>query len=277
MIWPLLNHALFIEAIGLILLALICTLCSTTVTNYSLNSAQPTTATIPSIFLTRMTPPSLFVRQRPPPAPNILQPQRGPLVAHWHKEVPLFNQQFGPLILKHSKGDQYYLWTVVTYCNMISARTRKGSNVIKKIEERLNNIKKNDKICKQQEEKEKQIKDEGISHRIREEAEKEKEEAITPQNLHDVLNGVDSNQTKTRAADYNQEECSPLKKCSGSSKSSTKRTRAPQVTPSKATTSDQPAPSSTKSTTFLDSFNYPFPCTVMKLATHSVGAALIKI
>jgi hypothetical protein len=39
--------------------------------------------------------------------------------------------------------------------------------------------------------------------------EKEKE-AITPQNLHDVLNGVDSTQTETRAFDNDAKECSPL-------------------------------------------------------------------
>ncbi len=101
--------------------------------------------------------------------------------------------------------------------------------------------------------------------------EREKEEAITPQNLHDVLNGVDSTQMETRAVGDNEEECSPLKKQSGSSKSSTKRTHAPQVIPSEATTTDQPAPSSTKSTTFLDSFNYPFPCTFIKLAIALKG------
>jgi hypothetical protein len=81
---------------------------------------------------------------------------------------------------------------------------------------------------------------------IREEAEKEREEAITPLNLHDILNSVDSTQTETRAADDNEEERSPLKKCSDSSKSSTKRALAPQVAPSKATTTNQPAPSPTK-------------------------------
>jgi hypothetical protein len=78
------------------------------------------------------------------------------LVAHWHKEAPHFHQQFGSVLLKHSKGVQNYLWTIVTYRNMMSARTRQGSNGIKKIEElRLNNEKKNNKICKQQEEEEK--------------------------------------------------------------------------------------------------------------------------
>jgi hypothetical protein len=38
-----------------------------------------------------------------------------------------------------------------------------------------------------------------------------------------------------------------------------------------ATTTDQSAPSSTKSTTFLDSFNYPYPCTVVELAIALKG------
>ncbi len=75
----------------------------------------------------------------------------------------------------------------------------------------LNNKKKNDEIRKQQEEKKKQKKDEEETRRIQEEAEKEKEEAITPQSLHDVLSGVDSTQTKMRAVDNAGEERSPLK------------------------------------------------------------------
>jgi hypothetical protein len=239
MLLPRLNYALFIEAFGIILTALLSTLCSMAITNYSLNSAQPTMAIIPSIFSTRTTPPSLFGRQQPPPAPYILQAKRGPLVAHWHKEALPLNQQFGSVLLKHLKGDQYYLWMIVTYYNMILVRTRQGSNAIKKIEElQLNNKKKNDKICKQQEEVEKQKKDEEEACRIQ--AEKEKEEAITPQYLHDVLNSVDSIQMETMAVDGIGEERSPLKKQSDSSKSSTKRTPAPQVTPSEATTTDQP-------------------------------------
>jgi hypothetical protein len=100
---------------------------------------------------------------------------------------------------------------------------------------------------------------------------KEKEEAITPRNLHDVLNGVDSTQTEMRAVDNDKEEHSPLKKQSGSSKFSTKRTCAHQVTPSEATNVDHPASSSTKSTTFLDSFIYPFPCMVIELAMALKG------
>ncbi len=149
--------------------------------------------------------------------------ERGPLVAHWHKEAPLFHQQFGSVLLKHSKGDQIYLWMIVTYCNMLSTRTRQGSNAIKKIEElHLNNEKKNNEICKQQEDEEKQKKDKEEACRIQEGAEKEKEEAITPQNLHDILNGVDFTQMETMVADNDGEECSPLKEHSGSSKSSTK-------------------------------------------------------
>ncbi len=161
---------------------------------------------------------------------------------------------------------------IVTYYNMMSARTRQGSNVIKKKEEPpLNNKNKNNKICKQQEEEEKWKKDKEGASSIQEEAEKEKEEAITPQNLHDVLNGVDSTQTETMAADNVGEERSSLKKHSGSSKSTTKRTHAPQVTPSKATTTNQSAPSSTKSIRFLDSFNYLYPCTVVKLTIAHKG------
>ncbi len=94
----------------------------------------------------------------------------------------------------------------------MSVRTRQGSNMIKKIEElQLNNKKKNDEIRKQQEEEEKQKKDKEEAHRIREEAEKEKEKAITPWNLHDVLIGVDSTQTEMRAVDDDGEERSRLR------------------------------------------------------------------
>jgi hypothetical protein len=89
---------------------------------------------------------------------------------------------------------------------------------------------------------------------------------MTPHNLHDVLNGVKSTPTETMVVDDDREERSPLKKRSGSIKSATKRTRTPQVTPSKATTTAQSAPSFTITTTFLDSFNYPYPCTVVELA-----------
>jgi hypothetical protein len=171
----------------------------------------------------------------------------------------------------HLKGIQNYLWTIVTYYNMMSVRTRQGSNAIKKMEElRLINKKKNDKIRKQQEEEENK-KGQGRSTPDPREAEKEKEKAITPQNLHDVLNGVESTPTETTVAANDGEECSPLKKCSGSSKSATKRTRAPQVTPSETTTTNQSAPSSTKTTTFLDSFNYLYPCTVVDLAIALKG------
>jgi hypothetical protein len=187
-------------------------LLSMTVTNYSLNSAQPATAIIPSTFSKQTVLHLLFRRQWPPPAPNTFQPKRGPLVAHWYKEATPLNQQFGSVVLKHSKGDQYYLWMIVTYCNIMPVRTRQGINGIKMIEElQLNNKKKNDEIRKQQEEKKKQKKDEEETRRIQEEAEKEKEEAITPQSLHDVLSGVDSTQTKMRAVDNAGEERSPLK------------------------------------------------------------------
>jgi DNA anti-recombination protein RmuC len=74
--------------------------------------------------------------------------------------VPHFLQQIGSVLLKHSKDAQNYLWRIVTYCNMMSARTRQGSNAIKKIEElRLNKKKKNNEIQKHLEEEEKQKKD----------------------------------------------------------------------------------------------------------------------
>jgi hypothetical protein len=72
-------------------------------------------------------------------------------------------------------------------------------------------------------------------------------------------------------ADDDGEEHSPLKKHSGSSKSATKRTRALQVTPSKATATDQSAPSSTKITTILDSFNYLYPQMFIELTIALKG------
>jgi hypothetical protein len=127
------------------------------------------------------------------------------------------------MLLKHSKGDQYCLLTIVTYCNMMLVRTRQGSNTIKKIEElRLNNKMKNDETHKQQEKEEKQKKDKEDACRIQEKAEKEKEEAKTPRIFHEVLNGADPTQMETRAVDHNGEEQSHLKKQSGSSKFSTK-------------------------------------------------------
>jgi hypothetical protein len=112
---------------------------------------------------------SIYLRKRPQPCPLLklltkttlsssafYKLQRGPLVTHWHKEMPHFHQQFGSELRKHSEGDQDYLWTIVTYYNMMLARTRQGSITIKKIEELcLINEKKNDKIRKQQEEEEK--------------------------------------------------------------------------------------------------------------------------
>jgi hypothetical protein len=74
MVWPPLNHALLIEAIGLTLLALLCTLCSTIITNCSPNPTQSALVTILPLFPARTTLPALFGSQRPPPAPKIFQP-----------------------------------------------------------------------------------------------------------------------------------------------------------------------------------------------------------
>jgi hypothetical protein len=145
---------------------------------------------------------------------------------------------------------------------MISVRTRQGSNALKKIEElRLINKKKNDKIRKQQEEEITQKKDNEEARRIQEEAEKEAEVPIS-YNIHGIMNGIDSTPTEAMEEDAynNKEECSPLKKRSGLSKSATRRTCKPQVTPPIAKTAAPAANiSSTKSTEFLDTFAYPFP------------------
>ncbi len=125
--------------------------------------------------------------------------------------------------------------------------------------------KKNDEICKQQEEEKKQSKDEEKAHRIQEEAEKE-DEFITPRNLHDVMNGLDYSPPEAMEEDDKGDECSPLKKRSGSSKFAMRRTRALQVLPPEPTTTALSAPPPTKTTTFLDLIIYPHSQTDIGLA-----------
>jgi hypothetical protein len=122
---------------------------------------------------------------------------------------------------------------------MISARNRQGNTALKQIEElRLTNKKKNDEIRKKQEEEEKRKKDE--EHEARQKAaeeEKSKCAVVSPQNPHDIKNGIDTEQSKGMDYDmeveenYGDEERSPLKKRSGSSKSATRKSRHPKVTP----------------------------------------------
>jgi hypothetical protein len=117
----------------------------------------------------------------------------------------------------------------------MSARTRQGSNAIKKKDKLcLINKKMHNEIRKQQEEAENK-KDEEQARKIQEKAERE-EEVMNPHNLHNVLNGVKSTQMETMVVDDKWEEHSPLKKCSGSSKSATKTVCIPQFTPSEAMT-----------------------------------------
>jgi hypothetical protein len=128
----------------------------------------------------------------------------------------------------------------------------------KKIEEiRLINKKKNDEICKQQEEDEKQRKDEEEARRIREEVEEE-DETITPRNLQDVMNRLDYSPPEAIMEEADEEdERAPLKKQSGSSKSATRRTRVPQVSPPEPTTT---APSTRSSIRTQNSYRTSY-CT----------------
>jgi hypothetical protein len=93
----------------------------------------------------------------------------------------------------------------------------------------LTNKKKNDEARKQQEEEEKHRKDEAEEERRRTEEEAlQNRVAMTPQNLHNILNGVDKTQLDNMDcsgkgdAELHGEECSPLKKRTGSSKSSSR-------------------------------------------------------
>jgi hypothetical protein len=98
------------------------------------------------------------------------------------------------------------------------ARTRQGSNALKQIEElHLANKKKNNDVRKQQEDEEKCRKDEEEVKqcRIEEKAEREKE-MMTPKNLHNIMNGLDSTQLGAieikDVEDNGDKERSPLKK-----------------------------------------------------------------
>ncbi len=64
-----------------------------------------------------------------------------------------------------------------------------------------------------------------------------------------------------------EEECSPLKKQAGSSKSSTKRrSTRPKVTPPKPKFGTQPTSITSKTTSFLDNFIYPHSQIILELA-----------
>ena len=76
---------------------------------------------------------------------------------------------------------------------MMSKKTRQGNAALRQIEElRLINKKKNNKARKLEEEEEKRRKDEAEEalRRSKETAAQPRVE-MTPQNLHDILNGVD--------------------------------------------------------------------------------------
>ncbi len=131
------------------------------------------------------------------------------------------------------------------------------------------NKKKKDEIRKQQEEEDKHKKDEEEVEKCTTEEEVSKEvEGITPQVLLDIMNGEESTETSVMQEDNNEdegEERSPLKKCSGSSKSATRRKPSrPQVTPPDPKITD--SMTSANRTTFLDNFVYPFPRIILKLA-----------
>jgi hypothetical protein len=140
------------------------------------------------------------------------RPKRGTHSALWHKVTPLC-RKIGSELRNHLQSDQEYTWPTATYYNMISVRTRQGSNALKKIDKlQLINNKKNDKILKQQEEEIKQKKDKEEARRIQEEAEKE-EEAPISYNIHKVMNEIDSTPMEAMEEDAydNEEEHSPLK------------------------------------------------------------------
>jgi hypothetical protein len=80
---------------------------------------------------------------------------------------------------------------------MISARNRQGNTALKQIEELRLTKKKNDEIRKKQEEEEKRKKDE--EHEARQKAaeeEKSKCAVVSPQNLQDIMNGIDTEQSE---------------------------------------------------------------------------------
>ncbi len=93
-----------------------------------------------------------------------------------------------------------------------------------------------------------------------------------PQNLHDILNGVDKAQLDDMVcsgkgdAESQEEERLPLKKRTGSSKSSSRRACLSRVSPSEDKSITKSASTSTRSTSFLDAFVYPYSRTVLELA-----------
>jgi hypothetical protein len=120
---------------------------------------------------------------------------------------------------------------------MLTRTTRQGSNSPKKIDEiQLLNKKKNDKLRKQQQEEEKRKKDEAEKEeRVRsaEEGANQDQEWVKPQNLLGIMNGDDPTDQSTMEVDNivdNEDEHSPLKKRTGSSKTTPKRNQA-LVTP----------------------------------------------
>jgi hypothetical protein len=151
------------------------------------------------------------------------------------------------------------------------SKTRQGSSALKKIKEFcLINKKKNNKIRKQQEEEEKCRKDEeeAARQRIEEESEREKE-TMAPKNLHNIMNGINVPQNAMEVEDEEDDdinERSLLKKQSGSSKTASRRSCYTQVTPPKAMANPPMATSNTKTATFLDTFSYPYPRTIIESA-----------
>ncbi len=107
-----------------------------------------------------------------------------------------------------------------------------------------------------------------MERRTTEEEVSKEAEGLTPQVLLDIMNGEESTEMSVMQENNNEDEAeerSPLKKCSGSSKSATRRKPSrPQVTP--------PDPKITASmtsanrTTFLNNFVYPYPCIILELA-----------
>jgi hypothetical protein len=96
---------------------------------------------------------------------------------------------------------------------------------------------------------------------------------MTPQNLHDILNGVNEARTEDmdcsegENAGSQEEERSPLKKRTGSRKAPSRRHRTTNVTPSEDTLlTKSTMTAASRSASFLDAFVYPYPHTVLELA-----------
>jgi hypothetical protein len=92
---------------------------------------------------------------------------------------------------------------------------------------------------------------------------------MTPKNLHDIMNGINTPQDAMEVedeADDDIDERSPLKKQSGSSKTASRSSRSTQVTPPKTKADPPMATSNTKTATLLDTFSYPYPRTIIELA-----------